>query len=419
MFDRKIAPAFAKEFSFDLPQPEIIPLSNNSNLVWIKELHQEVVKLDFVFRAGKWFEPKIGVAYFTASMLEKGAGSFNAKAIAEVLDQHGAQVEVSAGSDFSSFSVYSVTKNLDKILSVVMEMLLHPTFPEDELVLAKNIFNQNLKVNNEKNSHVASKIFKRNIFGKQHPYGSSIEESDTLDISMTDLNTFFENRFFPFEIYVTGPLKNHQIKTLVDSFSSFQYINPLTIDVHEQKNTTLREKILKPESIQTSIRLGKKTITRSHPDYVALLLVNHILGGYFGSRLMKNIREEKGLTYGISSSIHSHLHESIFSIGTDVNKDKLEIIMIEIQKEITKLRSEPISLEELELSKNHILGNLQLEISNAFSITEKIKNLRLNQLPSDYYTDLFKKIKETNSSYLQKIVNTYLDWETMYEVTVG
>ena len=168
-----------------------------------------------------------------------------------------------------------------------------------------------------------------------------------------------------------------------------------------------------------AIQAADLPVETKHPDYVALLLVNHILGGYFGSRLMKNIREEKGLTYGISSSIHSHLHESIFSIGTDVNKDKLEIIMIEIQKEITKLRSEPISLEELELSKNHILGNLQLEISNAFSITEKIKNLRLNQLPSDYYTDLFKKIKETNSSYLQKIVNTYLDWETMYEVTVG
>lgn len=419
MLDRKTQPPFAKEFSFDLPNPEVILLNNGLQLVWIKDIQQEVIKLDFVFKAGKWYESKKGVAYFTAHMLEKGTAKLGSKKIAELLDQQGAQLEISTGADFTSIALYSLSKNFDKVVQVIFDILKESIFPEDELNLMTGIFVQNLKVNKEKNSFLASRAIQRNIFGKDHPYGSSAEESDIEKINTSDLISFYKNSLTPHEVYLTGNLNSIQLKSLTESLSNFSFKKVEPIEIQDTSLVPFQEKIAKENSVQSSIRFGKITIKKSHPNYVGLLLLNHILGGYFGSRLMKNIREEKGLTYGISSSINSHLNACLISIGTDVNLDKLEITIDEINKELLSLMNMSIPKEELETAKNHFLGNLQLEVSNPFSVVEKIKHLRLNQLHLGYYTDLFDKVKSMSSSDLQAIANDQLHPSSFHIVSVG
>jgi zinc protease len=419
MLDRKTHPPFAKEFSFDLPNPEVIVLSNGLQLVWIKDIPQEVIKLDFIFKAGKWYEPKLGVAYFTAHMLEKGTAKLGSRKIAELLDQQGAQLEISTGVDFTSLALYSLSKNFDKVIQVIFDILQESTFPEDELHLMTGIFLQNLKVNKEKNSFLASKALQRNIFGKDHPYGSSAEESDIEKIKVADLSSFFKTSFTPHEVYLTGNLNPNQLKSLTESLSSLNFKNVRAIEIQQASIAPFLEKIEKEKSVQSSIRLGKLTVKKSHPDYVGLLLLNHILGGYFGSRLMKNIREEKGLTYGIYSSINSHLNASLITIATDVNKDKLEVTIDEINKELLSLINHPIPKTELETAKNHFLGNLQLEISNPFSVVEKIKHLRLHQLHSNYYTNLFDKVKNLSTTNLQATAHDQLLSANFHIVSVG
>ena len=419
MLDRKVPPPFAKEFSFDLPSPEIIVLKNGIELVLLKDIQQEVIKLDFVFKAGKWQEQKKGVAYFTAHMLEKGTSKLGSKKIAELLDQEGAQLEISTGADFTSVALYCLSKNFSKVIDVIFDILQESIFPEDEFNLLASIFIQNLKVNKEKNSFLASRALQKNIFGADHPYGRSAEESDIEKINVADLQLFYMTSFIPHEVYLTGNLSAGQATLLMESLSRLEIGQTPIISIQEQFIAPFQEKIVKEGSLQSSVRLGKLTIRKSHKDYVGLLLLNHILGGYFGSRLMKNIREEKGLTYGINSSIHSHLNASMMTIATDVNKDKLGATLEEINKELQSLMKDPIPADELGTAKNHFLGNLQLEVSNPFSAVEKIKLLRIYNLPPNYYSILFDRVKELSPADLQTIANNQIMPESFHLVSVG
>ena len=419
MLDRTIPPAFASEFSFDLPSPEIIILPNGFKLFWLKNIQQDVIKLEFIYKAGKWHEPKAGVAHFTAHMLEKGTSELSSKKIAEILDHQGAQIEISSGADFTSVAVYSLSKNIDRVIPVIFEVLLQSTFPEDELALMKSISIQNLKINNERSSFVASRMIQRNIYGAAHPYGRSLEESDIDKINSSDLNLFFKNSFIPLEIYLTGNLNSSQLLAIELGLTRQLLKNSQNIEIPIPTSHPLIEKISKEKSVQSTIRFGKLTIKKSHLNYPELLLLNHILGGYFGSRLMKNIREEKGLTYGIYSSINSHLNASSIVIAADVNKDKIEITTKEIHHELRSLIVSLIPNEELEIAKNHLLGTLQLELSNPLSVVDKIKQLNLNHLSADYYLNLFKRVKIISNIDIKIIASELLEPSSFHLIVVG
>jgi zinc protease len=419
MLDRKSAPEFAEIKNFNLPTPDVITLTNGVPLVHFDNVSQEVIKVELVFKSGKWFEPKCGTSQFTAQMLEKGTVKRNSFQIAEEFDQLGASVETSPGFDFTSLSLYTLSKNIKKALPILCEIATSPSFPEAEFGLMKDIYKQNLKINNKKNSHVASKKIRQTIFGSQHPYGSSLEESDIDNLTREDLIHFFKERFFLHEIYVTGKIDIETKNMLLDNFSGFY------IPIVDEQKIILYNKLKKssehvemPDSVQSSLRLGKKIINRSDPDYASLVLVNHVLGGYFGSRLMKNIREEKGLTYGIHSSISTLKNDAFFVVGTDVNKENRELAIAEIKMEIKRLEQDLIYPDELKAAKNHLLGSLQLETANPFSVVEKIKVIRLNQLSSDFYSSLFTSIQSSTSESLKRVAE-YFNEEYLHEVSVG
>ena len=172
MLDRKTAPRHAEINSFHLPSPEIYTLSSGVPLVVFRGVSQHVLKIELVFKAGKWVESKNGLSYFTAQMLEKGTATKTSFEIADFFDRHGASIEISPGFDFVSVSLFSLTKNITKVLPLFLELVTSSVFPDDELTLQKEIFNQSLKINNEKTSYVASKLIRQHLFGKSHPYGS-------------------------------------------------------------------------------------------------------------------------------------------------------------------------------------------------------------------------------------------------------
>jgi predicted Zn-dependent peptidase len=420
MLNRKSAPQFAEIKRFHLPTPEIIMLDNGVPLIQFDKVNQEVLRIELIFKAGKWFETKKGTSYFTAHLLDKGTLSKNSLQIAETFDLFGSSIEVNPGFDFTSLSLYTLSKNIKKVLPLFCEIALSPAFPDSEFTLLKDIFKQNLKINREKSSYLAGKLIRQNIFGSNHPYGNSVDESEVEDLTQADLINFFKAKFHLHEVYVTGLLDDSVKKMLTYSLSEFRIASETeaTLNFDEgQKNHS--QHVEKADSVQSSLRLGKRIINRNSPDYPSIVLLNHILGGYFGSRLMKNIREEKGLTYGIHSSINTLKKDAFFLIGTDVNKENRELALLEIKEEIRRLRENTIHTEELETAKNHLLGSLQLETANPFSVLEKIKTIRLNQLNSDFYSDLFDGIRITNSEAIKSIAQSHLHEESLFEVSVG
>lgn len=419
MLDRKSAPPYSALTNFQLPEPKVTQLSNGCSFVHLDTVKQDVIKIELLFKAGKWFEPALGVSHFTAQLLDKGIPGKSAYQIATWFDLFGASVEINAGLDFTSVSLYALASNVHETLPLFFQLLTQPVFSEDELAQSKAIFIQNLKLNLEKNSFVAGRNIRRNIFGEVHPYGAILDEAHVGVISSNSLSEYFSKRFSLYEVYVTGPLRVSTGNQLREMLSQLKADSDSTKINFLINNQGLVEHVEKEESIQTSIRLGKRSINRTHSQYPQFILLNHILGGYFGSRLMKNLREEKGLTYGIHSSVSTFANDSVFMIGTDVNKQDRTLAIDEIKKEIEALCSAPVTDSELALARNHLLGGIQLDAANPFSIMDKIKMLRTYNLKSDYYNSLFTKIMETDSQELKNLATLHLTPETLHIVSVG
>jgi predicted Zn-dependent peptidase len=420
MLDRTVAPPFNRSISFDLIKPLIVHTSGGGVLHFVVGGTQEVCKVELLFPAGRWYERTAGASYFTAQLLNKGTEQKDSFVIAELFDQYGAHLEISPGVDVVSVALYSLNKFLEPSLQLLMELLTSSVFPEKELAQAKTIHLQNMKVNREKTSYLATVQIRKNIFGEDHPYGHELADADVLQLQSTTLSDHYRQHFANAIALVSGNISAAQQQMVVDMLSP---LKPFNGAVPAQAGTPEfragRQLMDKAGSVQASIRMGKKIIGRDHEDYADLLFLNHIFGGYFGSRLMKNIREEKGLSYGISSSLHTMAMDSYLVIGADVNSAQVGLTFDEIGKELAELGSEPVGTEELETARNHFIGSLQLEITTSFDHAEKNKNLLIYSLPDDFYQRLVLRIDQIGPEDLMRTANRYFVPGSFVEVGVG
>jgi predicted Zn-dependent peptidase len=419
MLNRQVAPAFVQHSTFSLIAPEESTLSNGVRVFFVPGGSQEVLKIELVFEAGKWFEERIGVAYFSSQLLSKGTAGKSSFEIAQLFDQYGAHLEITPGTDFVSVSLYALGKKLSPVLDLLIEILSSPSFPEKEFRQSQAVFIQNLKVNNEKTSYIASKLFRRNLFGKDHPYGSEIEETDVEELNVRDLKTHFNSTIHSAQVFVSGQINPDNKDRILLGLARLRKGDVAKSPTHAVHAAPKHERVEKKDSVQASIRAGHRSVLRSHHDYVSILFVCHILGGYFGSRLMKNIREEKGLTYGISASLHAMRHDSYLIIGADINKENVDVAFTEIRKELKKLRETAISSAELETTRNHFIGSLQSEITTPFAHADKIKAITLFDLRPDHYQQMIKKIEDLTPAEISRTSEAYFHEELFYETAVG
>ncbi len=418
MLDRTIAPAFHKNSSLDILDANVTELPNGIRTFAIAGGQQEVIKIEVIFRGGRWFERKTGSSHFAASLINKGTSSKSSFDIARIFDLYGAHLEVNPGLDVVSVALYSLTKNLSPVLDLLIELVNDASYPEKELVQSKSIFLQNLEVNNEKTSFQAAKLFRKSLFGQAHPYGKELDETVS-DLTTADLKDHFNTCFHDLFVLISGKISSANLNVINDSFAGVG-LTTAAAPAHEfSPAKPSRVYVEKEGSVQSSLRVGKRFIGRSHPDYFDVLLLNHILGGYFGSRLMKNIREEKGFTYGIYSSVHTLSFDNYLTIGADVNRENLDQTFEEIQLEMRRLRDERISNEELNTARNHFIGSLQSEITTPFSHADKWKNLLLFNLPRDYYTMLVSRIESLTDKDLMAAADKYYGEGSFYEIAVG
>lgn len=418
MLDRTVAPAYVQDTSFSLINPRIKTLGNGADVVYIAGGSQDVIKIELVFKAGRWYETKWGSAHFTAHLLSKGTASKSSYQIAQLFDLYGAHLEVTPGLDYVSVALYSLTKNIQPVLSLLQEILLEPSFPERELEQSVSIYIQNLKVNLEKTSFLASKLFRNTLFGENHPYGKELGESEVKSLTSSDLRGFYMN-FKDFTVFVSGKVDAATEKFIDATFSSLEKNTQTQKNISRNAAKRVHQEVEKEGSVQASLRLGTESVIRSHPDYAKIIFSAHILGGYFGSRLMKNIREEKGLTYGIYASVQPLKQAGYFVIGADVNKENIGITFEEIRKELRRLRTEEVPQDELLTARNHFIGSLQSEITTPFAHADKIKTLYLSKLPADYYQKMISTVKDMTAAQIISTADQYLNEENFIELAVG
>jgi predicted Zn-dependent peptidase len=260
---------------------------------------------------------------------------------------------------------------------------------------------------------------RKNLFEETHPYGKELEESDVRKLERDNLTQHYSAFFKNGTVLVSGNVSEKNQNIVADVFSAFAH-NPISRkNFSNEDREYSREVMAKEGSVQASVRLAKKSVSKTHQDYTDALFLNHILGGYFGSRLMKNIREDKGLSYGISSSLHTLKNDSYLVIGADVNRENLDLTFEEIGKEIKRLRTERIDEEELDIARNHFIGGLQLEITTSFAHADKIKSIVLYNLPQDHYQKMIARVDAITSDDLMRVANQYFAEDSFIQIAVG
>jgi predicted Zn-dependent peptidase len=380
---------------------------------------QQVIKIELLIKAGRWTELQRGAAYFSSNLISKGTDSKSSFEIAKLFDQYGAHLEINPGLDIVSIVLYTLTKNLPQTLPLLYELLEDATFPEKELTQTKAVYLQNLKVNNEKTSFLASKLIRSNLFGNDHPYGRELDESDVNQLTREVLSSHVSNTYRDLLVIASGHVTDRELKMIADVFAPYPYKKADSIVHPFHSKKPYRQIQEKEGSLQSSLRSAKEIISRTHSDYPAVLFLTHVLGGYFGSRLMKNIREEKGLTYGIYASYNTLQHNQYMVIGADVNKENLELTFVEIKKELKRLYTEPVPKDELETARNHFIGSLQSEMTTPFAHADKLKSSILFSLPQGFYQNLILRIDQLSADDLIQTAEQYFGKDSFFEVAVG
>ena len=419
MIDRTVAPAFVEPQKFNLTKPEIVQCSNGSNFFFLNIGDQPVIKLEFIFKAGSWFESNPGIAFFTGKMLTEGTLSFNSKDIAESLAQYGAFVEINPGYDYTNLSIHIPTRHFEKIESILNDLLFNPSFPDSELELMKQIQTRQLIVNEQKNNFVAARLFRSNLFGS-FPYGHVMTKKNIENISVEDLIGHFDQWFKgKFDVFLTGKFDSILQKRIVKLFEKNLVQNHEFDKITFNQLNNFEQHEEREESLQSSILMGKRSINKDHENYGGVLLLNEVFGGYFGSRLMQNVREDKGYTYGISSHLVTMKNDAYFVINSDVKKEYKDQAVEEINKEIKKLKTELIGTEELFQVKNYLKGSMLNTLTTPFSLTEKLKNIYFYNLDVDFYEKLFDQIDQCSSEKLLNLANHVLFDQPLSSVIVG
>ena len=419
ILDRTIQPIITTIQKIPLPEPEKTILSNGIPVYTTNMGTQEVMKMQIIFRAGRPFEKKHLVSRATSRMLREGTKNLTSKQIAEMTDFYGATISMPSSLDYSSLVFYSMTKHFPNLIGLVLELLSVPTFPEKELTTFIANTKQRLQIDLTKNDIVAYRKVTELMFGKTHPYGYNSNEAMYDNLTREDLVQHFKDNYHAnnCSIFLSGKIDDN-ILSLLD-----QHLGQLPKGL---SNTAVfptlapekpkRLQFLIPNSLQKAIRIGRKTMTRQHEDYGGFMVLNTILGGYFGSRLMMNIREEKGYTYNIYS-VQDSMHEAAcFYVSTEVGNEFLQPALKEIYKEMALLQKELVSPKELNMVKNYILGNMLNMVDGPFRITDVIKTLVLENRSLDDFQQLVDLIKTITAEDIRALAQKYFDKKDMWEV---
>ncbi len=424
MLNRKTAPHIKDAIEFDLalkPYQKMV-LDNGVEVYAIDAGAQDVLQLEMVFYAGNSFEKKNAVAATTSHMLKNGTSAKTAFELNEHFEYYGAYCTRSCHNETASVTLHTLTRHLPELLPVIKEMVTDAVFPEEELAIYKQNSKQKLSVNLQKCDFVANRLIDAYLFGEQHPYGKYViaEDYDALTTDM--LKAHFKEYYVDGHcvMFVAGKLPGDLFEQLNKHFGKLD-IKPgkKTITSIVQPALNKKYRIANDANgVQGAIRIARPFPNRLHPDFMKMMVLNTVYGGFFGSRLMSNIREEKGYTYGIHSYVQNHIEDTALLISTEAGKDVAEKTVEEVYNEMTILKEELIDEEELLLVRNYLIGSILGDLDGPFHIIGRWKNIILNDLNEQYFYDSIKMIKTITAEELKSLANKYFVPDDFYELIV-
>ena len=420
---RKIQPERVPVGPGTLPEAGLFRLDNNIDVYTIEAGSEDLMKLEFIFDAGQTSEKIPLVSSATNIMLTEGTENYSADSLNHTFDLYGTSFNNYVEKDSAGLSILFITRHIEKILELCSEIIYRPVFPADELdaLMKKRLQWYNLA--QEKVHVIATDQFFESIFGSSHPYGKKVKSEDFSGLTRDMLIDFHRENYLKsgMTIIASGKIPENT-GMLLNKYFGQTFIESM----QPEKNADIpvgedlkKIRINRNEAVQTAIRIGSSTIGKRDNDYPGLKVIDTILGGFFGSRLMKNIREDKGFTYGINSSVVSFNLSAYKIIATEVGKDYTIQTLDEIYKEIINLQKLPVEKDELDIVKNFMLGEMVRMFDGPFALAESFRSAWEFGLDNSYYYRLADKIKTIQPDEIIHLARTYYNTDDLYEIVAG
>ncbi|HEY9117317.1 MAG TPA: pitrilysin family protein [Roseivirga sp.] len=410
MLDRSKAPRVHPVNNIKLPDIEKHSLSGGGFLYYHREHNSSAFKLEIVCKAGNINAKNATEAQLGLKILGEGTINLSGLQLSNQIDSLGSFIEFTPGFDHSSISIYGLKKYFKENLKLLSEILYKPAMDSSSLKLLKEKEQNKLRLNFEKSSYLSSVNLRTIIFGN-HPYGFNVSSDDLDKLTVNDLSLFHSNFIKSFDIYLSGDISAANISEIKKVFFENHSTSKQEVNLEIPANKRIEHRDAK--FVQSSIKLGKRLFNRTHPDYFKLIVTNELFGGFFGSRLMKNIREEKGYTYGIYSALYPLNDLGYFLISTDVKAENEKDTLQEIEKELSKLSSEIVSAEELETVKNYMIGSFINSFNSPFAPITKFKTVNCQNLTLDFYANYIERIKSIQPDDIRSAASQYLQFESL------
>lgn len=421
--DRTQAPQIkdAVDLALHLKPYEKFLLRNNAAVYAVDAGAEDVLMIEWVFYAGNWFEEKNLVAATANFLLKNGTQNKTAFQVNEHFEYYGSYLNRQCYNETATITLHCLSKHLEVLLPVVRELLLEATMPEEELRIYKQNMQQRLRVNLKKCDFVAGRLIDTYLYGEQHPYGrfSSFEDFEALQ--REELLEFYRNYYQQgrFLVFAAGKLPLNTFSLLDRYFGDLPMRNVEVEAMPARSATETKFRVLNdPQGVQGSIRMATPFPNRHHTDFVKCQVLNNLFGGFFGSRLMSNIREDKGYTYGIYSYLENHIQQSAWVISTEAGRDVCEAAIIEVYREMERLHNQPIPDEELLLVRNYMMGSILGDLDGPFQIIGRWKNIILHGLSDDFFEKQLEVIRTVTPAELQQLAQKYLQPSSFYELVV-
>lgn len=423
MVNRAIQPEFSLPSTIEIPAPQKHLTADKREVLWLKIGTQDIVRITLQFPAGTKYQQKMLQASSTIGLLSDGTKNYSAQELAEKLDFYGSHIDYSIDRDHAVISAFCLEKFLYQTLELLKEIVIYPAFDENEFETYRQKRKTTMAIEKAKVMYQAREQFAAALYGKDHPYGSFAEPEDYDALTVDDLKTFHRERYLNQGalLFVSGMVTEEVVAKVAEEFDTV--ISRSTADAPVVTLSGIpdpsRIYIQKDDAVQSAIRMGRVLFSRNHPDYSGMQVLATIFGGYFGSRLMANIREDKGYTYGIFSSLVPMQESGYLTISTEVGCGVTNPTIEEVVKEMQRLRTEAVSEEELSLVVNYLVGEMLRMLDGPFSIVDAILELYQSGLPVSFISEHFQKVKSVTSSELLELAIKYLDPKDYSEIVVG
>lgn len=426
MLDRTIPPVI-QPASLTFRKPTAHVLRNGIPLHVIEAGGMGAVRIDFVFSAGQYQQARKLQALFACRMLREGCRGYTAAAFAERLDYYGAWLELSVAMNRTFVTLYTLKKHFAATLELLQRMLFEPSYNEEQFRIVCDNNKAHLMVNLQKGDVLAMRALRHSVYGEAHPCGMQTNPEDYDTLQVADLVDYYRRHYGArtCQIYLAGDVDDALLSRVDSLFGDVEWGGATEISKGWTEfcsigvGDTPNSQIIKLDgAVQDSIRLGCLSVDINHPDYLSLRVLITILGGYFGSRLMKNVREAKGYTYHIGSDLVTNTPQTLFLVHCEAQSGKADEVIEEVRREMLRLYTEPVSDEELRMVRNYMTGEICRNYESAFSLADAYIFMDHLGLPQTRIERTLEAISNTDSRRLQELAQHYFHPEKLHSVVV-